>query len=262
MCVKHVPDGQGDRRMEEGRIVRGEDDTLNELDEFAIEAAVSLIEDQGGEVIALTMGPEDSADALLRALQMGADRAVHICDDRLAGSDSPQTANVLAAAIKTLEAEIGEPIDLVVLGMASLDGMTSLVPPAVATRLGRPYLGLVSELDAVETPTPGLQVKREADGWADTLAASFPLVVSVTDQLNEPRYPSFKSLRAARSKPMAEWTWDDLNEAAAELGIPGLAEPAMLVSAEPAERDGTGVIVQDTGEGAELLASYLYDQLK
>nr|MCW1079462.1 electron transfer flavoprotein subunit beta [Streptococcus anginosus] len=106
------------RRMEDGFLVRGEEDVLNELDENAVEAAVSLVEELGGEVVTLTMGPEDAEDALMRALQMGADRGVLISDEALAGADAGLTALALAGAIQTLADE--KPIDLVITGMASL----------------------------------------------------------------------------------------------------------------------------------------------
>ena len=92
VCVKQVPDLQSDRSMAGGRLVRGEDDVLNELDEYAVEAAVALAESLGGTVTAVTMGPSDADDALRRALQMGADDALHVADDALAGADVGVTA--------------------------------------------------------------------------------------------------------------------------------------------------------------------------
>ena len=142
VCVKHVPDMQSERRFEGGRLVRGEDDVLNELDENAIEAAVQLKEseeDAGreAEVVALTMGPEDAEDSLMRALQMGADRAYIVSDEFLEGSDVITTASVLAVAIAKISEECG-PVDLVITGMASLDAMTSMLPGALATATPRP----------------------------------------------------------------------------------------------------------------------------
>ena len=141
VSIKHVPDVMSERRIENGRLVRGEDDTLNELDENAIEAAVAAVEELGGEVIAVTMGPEDAEDSAMLALQKGADRAIVVTDDRLAGSDAIGTAQVLAAVSRKLAQE--EPIDLFITGMASLDGMTSMVPAAVAAGLGWPYICLL-----------------------------------------------------------------------------------------------------------------------
>lgn len=253
VCVKHVPDGQGERRIEDGRIVRGEDDTLNELDEYAIEAAVSLVEDRGGEVVAVTVGPEDADDALLSALQMGADRGLYVTDEDLAGLDAPGTAAVLATAVRYLEQD--GPVDLVLAGMASLDGMTSLVPPAISTYLQVPYLGIASEVNVTGSQ---VQVTRSADGWEETLAAPLPAVVSVTDQVNEPRYPSFKALKAARSKPVEEVSWAELAPFAVGSGL----EPhTQVTSAKPQERTGPAEIVEDTGEAGARLAEFLLENL-
>ncbi len=257
VCVKHVPDGQGERRLEEGRIVRGEDDTLNELDEYAIEAAVSLVEEHGGEVIALTVGPDDADEAILRALQMGADRGLYVTDPVLAGLDAPGTAAVLAAAAKYLSQD--EPVDLILAGMASLDGMTSLVPPALATYGGYPYLGLASHLESEGDPVSRVRVRRAVDGWEETLSAPLPAVISVTDQVNEPRYPSFKALKAARAKPIEQVEWVDL-EAFSPVDDPR-SPHAQVISAEPLERGGEREIIEDTGDGGQRLAAYLRAKL-
>lgn len=260
VCVKHVPDGQGDRRIENGRIVRGEDDTLNEIDENAIETAVSLVEDQGGEVIAVTMGPEDADEAILRALQLGADRGLHITDTALEGADAPGTASVLAAAVRHLEED--GPVDLVVLGMASLDGMTSMVPPALASCLRQPFMGLAASIEPTDVAgAPGLRITRKADGWEDTLEAAFPLVLSVNDQVNEPRYPSFKSLKAARSKPVEEIDWATLRPVADGMNGARPLSRTTIIDARPVERSGPQTIVEDTGDGAQRLAEYLFEQI-
>lgn len=254
--MKSVPDGDSDRRIEDGHVVRGEDDVLNELDEFAIEAAVALVEDRGGEVIALTMGPEEAEDAVIRALQMGADRGLMVSDDLLAGSDAPATSAVLAAAIEYVSEQ--EPVDLVITGMASLDGMTSMVAPGIAANLDWPLLDLVSEMTVTgDTVT----IARNADGWNDQLSAVTPVVVSVTDQINEPRYPSFKDLRAARSKPLDTLSLEDLASVAhGQNLLPKAKERGLaavrVIASEPVEREA-GVIVTDSGDGGERLAQYL-----
>lgn len=255
VCVKEVPDGQGDRRISDGRIVRGEDDTLNELDENAVEAAVSLVEKHGGQVIAVTMGPEDASEVVLRALQMGADAGLHIADEALAGADAPGTAAVLAAAVTYLEQD--GPVDLVILGMASLDGMTSMVPPALASHLHRPYLGLSVSIEATDS---GLRITRKADGWEDTLEASFPLVMSVTDQVNEPRYPSFKALKEARQKPLDQVNWEALAPFALVSDVPQ-AHTAVL-DARPNQRGGAQTIIEDTGDGGQRLAEFLFQRIR
>lgn len=243
--------------MEDNRIVRGEDDVLNELDEYAIEEAVSLVEEHGGEVIALTMGPEDAEEAVTRALQMGADRGVVITDDSLEASDAAATAQVLAAAIRTLSQD--GPVDLVLTGMASLDGMTSLLAPGLAAVLDWPLLDLASAVEVqVSEGVPVVTVRRSADGWEDELRAAAPVVVSVTDQINEPRYPSFKDLRAARSKPLdvLELAEVGLDSKLMELAAEGALSASRVLSTEQVERL-PGVIVTDSGDGGVRLAEYL-----
>jgi len=171
VCIKHVPDVQSERRIEDGRLVRGEEDVLNELDENAVEAAVCLAEEADGEVIALTMGPEDAEDGVRRALQMGADSGVVVADDDLAGADVVTTARVLAAAIE----RIGE-VDLVVTGMASLDSMTSMLPGALAAALHLPALTLANRL--------------EVDGGAVTVTRTVGTVREVLGALGTVRFDS------------------------------------------------------------------------
>ncbi|MDO5719434.1 MAG: electron transfer flavoprotein subunit beta/FixA family protein [Actinomycetaceae bacterium] len=259
VCVKHVPDVLSERRIENGRLVRGEDDTLNELDENAIEAAVQAVEDHGGEVIALTMGPEDAEDSAMLALQKGADRAVVVSDDRLAGSDVIGTAQVLVAAMKKMAEE--EPIDLVITGMASLDGMTSMVPAALATGLRWPYLGLAQEISLTQTRA---EILRSADGFEDRLAADLPAVISVTDQVNEPRYPNFKAMRAARSKPLDHWSLDDLSDVTdlAALAIGEREAGTQVLSADVLPERAAAQVVQDSGDGGVKLATYIAEVLK
>lgn len=249
MCVKRVPDINSDRRIEGGRVVRGPDDVLNELDENAVEAAVVLSEQLGGSVTALTMGPAPAVDALRRALQMGADDGVHLADDRLAGADVVTTARVLGAAIRRLAADA--PVDLVVTGMATMDGLTSMVPDALAAVLGLPALTLAA---AVECDGRTIRATRTIGDAVETWATDLPAVLSVTDQANHPRIPNFRTMMAARKKPVVTWGLDDLGLDAAEL------EPAVSVAAaqrRPLRRDGT--IVSDTGDGGTRLAAWLVE---
>ena len=261
VCVKHIPDVQSERRIEDGRLVRGEDDVLNELDENAIEAAVSLVEEHGGEVIAVTMGPQDAEDALVRALQMGADRAILVTDERLEGADVVTTARVLGAALDQLRED--EPLDMVITGMAALDSLTSALPAALATILHLPYLGLAHQMSLTgEEEGPWtVTIQRTADGFDDTLTSSTPVLVSVTDQINEPRYPSFKTMRAARSKPLDELSLDDVDDASLdEIRQDGAPRAINVLDAQERERDGEGTIVADSGDGGHQLARYLMEE--
>ena len=253
VCIKHVPDVQSERRIEGSRLVRGEDDVLNELDENAVEAAVSLVEELGGEVVALTMGPDDAEDAVRRALQMGADSGVVVSDDDLTGSDVVATARVLAAAVGRIGGV--EPaggtgdVDLVVTGMASLDAMTSMLPGALAAALHVPALTLASSLEA---GAGEVTVTRTTGTLSEVLSAPLPALVSVTDQANEPRYPNFAAMRAARKKPVDTW---DL----ADLGLQPRSAAVEVVGAEARPARQAGTIRTDAGQAGRELAAWLVD---
>lgn len=254
VCVKHVPDVQADRRFtDDGLVDRSQGDgTLNELDENAVEAALTLAEEHGGEVVALTMGPADAEDAVRRALQMGADHAVHVQDDALAGSDVFATAGVLAAAVR----RIGEdgPVDLVVTGMAALDGLMSVVPSLLAAELGIAQATLAAEL-AVEDGA--VRVRRDLDDATEVVRAPLPAVVSVTDQSNQPRYPNFKGIMAARKKPVTAWSLADLGVDPGTVGA--AAARTRVLEATPRPPRENRVLVTDDGEAGTRLAAYLVE---
>ncbi len=254
VCVKHVPDLQAERGFTpDGRVDRSQGDgTLNELDENAVEAAVSLVEQHGGEVVAVTMGPADAEDAVRRALQMGADAAVHVVDDALEGSDAFATARVLAAAVQRV-AQDG-PVDLVVTGMAALDGLMSVVPTLLAAHLGLPQATLAAEL-AVDGGT--VRVRRELDHATEVVEAPLPALVSVTDQSNQPRYPNFKAIMAARKKAVTAWTLADLGVPADEVGAAGAR--TQVVDATPRPPRENRVLVTDEGDAGLRLAAFLVE---
>ena len=214
VCVKYVPDAQADRTFVESDKTTdrvGVDGLLSELDEYAIEEALLVTEAGEGEVTVLTVGPEQASDALKKALQMGADKAVHVSDEAIAGSDSIATSLVLAEAVK----KIGSP-DLIVCGMASTDGSMSVVPAMLAERLGLPAVTFASEL-TVEGGSA--TIRRDGDASTQTITATLPALVSVTDQINEPRYPSFKGIMAAKKKPVEQCSLADLGVDASPVGI-------------------------------------------
>lgn len=254
VCVKHVPDIQADRSFgPDARVVRGEDDVLNELDENAVEAALVLAEERGAEVVALTVGPAAAAGAVRKALQLGADAAVHVDDERVAGADVVGTAAVLAAAIRHVGRD--EPVDLVVTGMASLDGLTSMLPAALAATLGLPALTLAADV-TLEGRT--VRVRRDVSEVGEVLEADLPALVSVTDQANEPRYPNFKGIMAAKKKPVEVLTLDDLDVAAAATGTAGARTRVVDVQARPARPAGR--ILVDDGDAGVALAAFLAER--
>ena len=251
VCVKHVPDAQSDRSFETGDHTTDRDSVdglLSELDEYAVEEALKIKESgQADEVTVLTMGPAKAADALKKALQMGADKGVHVTDDALAGSDAPATSLVLAAAIEKLGGA-----DLVLTGMASTDGTMSVVPAMLAERLGRPQVTFASEL-TLEGDT--VTIRRDGDVATEMIQASLPAAVSVTDQINEPRYPSFKGIMAAKKKPVETWSIADLGVDPASVGLEAAWTKVTDVTARPPRQQG--LIVTDDGNGGAVLAQFL-----
>ena len=253
VCVKYVPDAQSDRTFNESDNTTdrvGVDGLLSELDEYAVEEALKIVEAGEGEVTVLTVGPDQAADAVKKALQMGADKGVHVNDEAIHGSDSVATSLVLAEAIK----KIGD-ADLVLTGMASTDGTMSVVPAMLAERLGLPQVTFASELTV-----DGQQVtiRRDGDAASETIVASLPALVSVTDQINEPRYPSFKGIMAAKKKPVETWGIADLGVDASQVGLDAAWTKVASFAARPPRTQGT--IVTDEGDGGQKLAAFLAER--
>jgi electron transfer flavoprotein beta subunit len=249
VCVKYVPDAQADRRFAADNTTdrAGVDGLLSELDEYAVEEALKLSEATGDSTVTvLTVGPDQAADAVRKALQMGADAGVHVLDDALHGSDALATSLVLAKAIAKAE------FDLVLTGMASTDGGMSVVPAMIAERLAVPqvtFAGALSVADGV------VRIERDGDASTEVIEAALPAVVSVTDQINEPRYPSFKGIMAAKKKPVQTWSIGDLGVSADEVGASAAWTAVEQVTARPPRQ--AGQVVTDEGDGGSQLVAFL-----
>jgi electron transfer flavoprotein beta subunit len=253
VCVKHVPDAQSERTFSEDTTTdrEGVDGLLSELDEYPIEEALKLVEAAGeGEVTVLTVGPDRAGDAIKKALQMGAHKGVHVNDAAIHGSDAVATSLVLAEAIKKVGA-----VDLVLTGLASTDGSMSVVPAMLAERLGLPQVTFASEL-SVEGGT--VRIRRDGDTASETIEAQLPAVVSVTDQINEPRYPSFKGIMAAKKKPVEAWSLADLGVDAGSVGLAAAWTKVESFEKRPPRQQGQ--VVPDEGEGGTKLAQFLAAQ--
>lgn len=248
VCVKYVPDSQSERTFAADLTTERStvDGLLSELDEYAVEEALRIVEAAGGEVTVVTMGPAEAATALRKSLQMGAHAAVHVLDDALHGTDAPGTSLVLAAALGTIE------FDLVLCGMASTDGGMSVVPAMLAERLGLPQVTFAAEV-TVRDGT--VRIRREGEAATQEIEATLPAVVSVTDQINDPRYPSFKGIMAAKKKPVRTLSLADLGISAADVGLSNAWSQVVEVTKRPARTKGT--IVADDGDGASRLVDFL-----
>jgi electron transfer flavoprotein beta subunit len=253
VLVKQVPDTYSERKLRsDGTLDRDATDAvLDEINERAVEAALQLKEaHDGSEVTVLTMGPDRATDAIRKALSMGADKAVHLSDEALAGSDAVQSARALAKAIGTVEG-----VDLVVAGNEASDGRTAAVPAMVADVLGLPALTHAREI-TVEGSS--VTVKRETDDGITTLTAELPAVVSVGEKINEPRYPSFKGIMAAKKKPVATLGLADAGIDASEVGL--AAALTSVTSSQPKPPKSAGEKVTDEGDGGQKIAAYLVSQ--
>jgi electron transfer flavoprotein beta subunit len=255
VCVKYVPDATADRQFESDNTVDrvGVDGLLSELDEYAVEQALQIKEKAGDDttVSVLTVGPEKAVDAVRKALQMGADKGVHVVDDAIAGSDAVATSLVLAKAIEKAGAE--SPVDLVVCGMASTDGAMSVVPAMLAERLDLPQVTFAS---VIETQGDQVRIKRDGDTATEVIGGTMPLVLSVTDQTGEARYPSFKGIMAAKKKPLETWSLGDLGVDAGQVGLSVAWSVVEETAARPPRTAGEIVTDQD-GSGATALTEFL-----
>lgn len=249
VCVKYVPDASGQPGFGDDTTVDrvGVDGILSELDEYAVEEALTIHgAHSDATVVVLTMGPEDAADAVRKALQMGADEGVHVCDDAIAGSDAIATSRVLAEAAKRLEA------DLVLTGMASTDGSMNVVPAMLAQRLGLPQVTLAGK---VTVDGSVVHIERDGDAGTEVVEATLPAVISVTDQINDPRYPSFKGIMAAKKKPVTTWSLADLGIPADEVGLAAAWTAVQDITPRPPRQAGQQVT--DEGDGGTKLVEFL-----
>ncbi|HEX3650066.1 MAG TPA: electron transfer flavoprotein subunit beta/FixA family protein [Pseudonocardiaceae bacterium] len=254
VLVKQVPDTYSERKLTDGDHTLDRDAAdavLDEINERAVEEALLIKEAQGGEVTVISVGPERATEAIRKALSMGADAAVHVSDDSLHGADVLQTANVLAKAVGTIDG-----VDLVLAGNESTDGVAGAVPAIVAELLGLPQL---THARKVELDGTTVRVEREtADEGLTRLEASLPALVSVTEKINEPRYPSFKGIMAAKKKPVTTLTVADLGLDAGQVGLANAW--SSVLEATPKPPRGGGQKVEDEGDGGSKIAEYLVAQ--
>jgi electron transfer flavoprotein beta subunit len=255
VCVKYVPDATADRSFAADRTVDrvGVDGILSELDEYAVEQALQIKEAgdaDATEVVAVTIGPEAARAAVLKSLQMGADAGIHVLDDAVHGSDAVATSLILAKAVEAQAA------DLVICGMASTDGLMSVVPAMVAERLGLPQVTFASEL-TIDGDT--VRARRDGDVATETVEAAGKVLISVTDQANEPRYPSFKGIMAAKKKPLETLTLTELGVDPAQFGAGAAWTAVESIDQRPPRSAGT-VVADDDGAGAGALVDFLAAQ--
>jgi len=247
VLIKQVPDTWGDRKisLETGRIERDPSEAvIDEISEKVIEVGLQLKEQHGGEVIALTVGPEGANDVLRKALAMGADEAVHVSDEGLVGADTIATTRVLARAIEQLG------FDLVIAGNESTDGRGGVIPAMLSEVLAVPH---ATYLDAVTVTGSTLTGERAIDAGTMTVTAELPAVISMTERSAEARYPNFRGIMAAKKKPLTVQTLSAL-ELSAESN-PLSRSTVRSVDVRPARQAGTKIF--DDGTAAKQVVDFL-----
>lgn len=253
VCVKQIPDPADPGALDEATkcLKRDTKLILDESDSYGVEMALQLVDAAGGgEVVLISMAPNSEVNGLRTALAMGADQAILVSDDALAGSDALGTAKVLAAAIQRAEP------DLVLAATESSDGYTGTVPEQIAELMGLPSVTFAKSIVAADGT---VNVQRQTEAGYDDVTCPLPCLVSVTAGVVEPRYPSFKGIMAAKSKPVDEVTIADLGIDAGSVGWAGAGQEIVAVEEAPARE--AGEIIEDEGEAYQRIVSFL-DELK
>jgi electron transfer flavoprotein beta subunit len=256
VLVKEVPDGAVRKRIDpaSGRIDRSGERTLNPYDTHAIEAAMQLKE--GGaaaveEIVAVTMGPASAVRALHKAVSLGADRSLHLCDDALAGSDVAGTGYALAKALER------EQPDLVLLGQQSDDGECYTVGAVVADHLRMPSLTQVIKL---ELDGETLRCERQAEYGYDTVELDLPAVIAVGDAINEPRYPSLKAIMGAKKQPLETLAGGDVGIEQGRAGGENAAAHWIAAVAPPQKAAGMMIEDEDTEATVAQIVAWLEER--
>lgn len=256
VLTKPVPDpaSGGERLLPDGRLDRANSPAIvNGNDEYVLEKALKLVEAAGeGEVILLSMAPANAPETMRKALAMGAHRGVLVTDPALEGSCTVATSRVLAAALQTLE------FDLVVAGIDSSDGVAGVVPAGIAALTGLPYLSYAADIEP-DAAARTVRVRRITPTGYDVLEAALPALISGTQALGEPRYPSLKGIMAARGKEISTMSLADLGIDPATVGSAG-ATTRVVDFTPPPPRGATRVIRETPGEAARQVVDFLVER--
>jgi electron transfer flavoprotein beta subunit len=252
VCVKQVPDATVQKRIDPAtkRLQRSGEAALNPFDVHAVEEALRIKEGSGeGDVVAISLGPENAMESLRKALAMGVDRAVLVSDGAAEGSDLVATGYVLAKALEREDA------DLVLFGQQANDSDGAVLWAAVADRLRRPVISQVAELTLADGKVRG---KRQTEFGYDVIEAPLPAIVAVSDAINEPRYPSLKGIMGAKKKPQETVSLGDVGAEAERVGEAGSRTEVLALGAPPARGDSRKI--EDDGNAAQQIADFLAEK--
>lgn len=249
--IKQVPDPwRVPSLTAQGTLARSAlPELMNEHDEYALEAALQLAEKHGGDVTVVTMGPASAVLTLTKALSMGANTAIHLLDDTLAGSDALATSLALAAIVRDRAYE------LLVFGTASTDASMGVIPAMMAERLGVAQLTMAHR---VEVAGDRVRIERVTESGSQTVEGHLPAVVSIVAGSNEPRFPSFRGIQAARAKPVLTVSVQESGLNPDRVGHPGSSTTVVDATARTSRPNGTVVLA--SAESGVDIADYLAEQ--
>ena len=260
VCTKQTPSTTAVFSVENGTVnwedPGGKPNVVNPWDEYAVEEAIQIQEEHGGEAIALTMGVEESKEALKTCLAMGCTDAILVADEAFEGSDTLGTARVLASAIAKME-----DVQIALFGKQAIDGDTGQTPVQVAVKLGWTPLTFVSAIRDLN-PTEGtITVERLLPGGKETVSAKLPVVISVVKEINDPRYPSFMGIRKANRATIPTWTAADLAIDGEDAGASASKVDWSSISELPPRDTEAEIIEADTvEEQVQILVDRLFEE--
>ena len=253
VCVKQTPSTTAVLSVRNGAVSwddpGGKPLVVNPWDEYALEQAIQLQEEHGGDAIALSMGADETQDALKTALAMGCTEAILVNDEAFRDADTLGTARVMAAAIN----KIGD-VQLAIFGRQAIDGDTGNTPVQVTVKLGWTPLTYVSTIKELDLAGSSITVERLVAGGKETVTAPLPVVMSVVKEINEPRYPSFMGIRKANRATIPTWTAGDIG---LDAGENSRVDWSNVYALPP--RDTSVEMI--TGDTVEEIAKKLVDRL-
>jgi len=240
--IKQVPETDNVKMdPETGTMIReGVEAIINPLDLYAIELGIRLREEHGGEVIALSMGPKQAADALREAMAMGCDSAVLLSDRAFAGSDTWATSCALQGAIRKL----GD-VDLVICGERATDGETGQVGPGIAAFLDWPVASYVCQFEGV---TDGqARMRRMVEGGWQVVTVDLPAVLTVVNEVSDPRLPTLRGKQRARAAELPTWQAADMDVDVGDLGLKGSPTRVVKIDRPKVARECRKLMAGDDG---------------
>ena len=256
VCLKEVPDTETHIQVRDGRVVEeGIQYVVNPYDEFALEEALKWQEEAGGKVTLVSLGPERARESILKGLAMGADEVYQLSDEAFLGGDAYATAKALAAAIKAL----GD-YDVIFCGKQAVDADNAAVGVMLAEILDLPHVSVVSKLE-IDADAKSARAERDIEGGREVVELPLPAVITAQKGLNEPRYPSFRGIRQARSKPFTLWGVADVELDASEVGAAGAMMEVVEVMPPP-DRPPGRIIPGEPAEAAAEVVRLLREEAK